>query len=188
MGGSDNVFCFPSLSELNIFIHLCPPMTVFHSKCCYLLGWKWATDESCYFCRYYVRIFAANAKGKSNVVNLKVSTVKETSRLPLLPPEQSKRERERERVLPPPSLRYSGFYDGQDTLRYEGSHTKSPTRLEQTIFIILASLAGLAFLVVISLLLCKFQCQVLTVWGLVWPGAMWPPDNHNWNIYHLGFN
>ena len=43
-------------------------------------------------CRYYVRIFAANAKGKSNVVNLKVSTVKETSRLPLLPPEQSKRE------------------------------------------------------------------------------------------------
>ena len=42
--------------------------------------------------RYYVRIFAANAKGKSNVVNLKVSTVKETSRLPLLPPEQSKRE------------------------------------------------------------------------------------------------
>ena len=38
-----------------------------------------------------MRIFAANAKGKSNVVNLKVSTVKETSRLPLLPPEQSKR-------------------------------------------------------------------------------------------------
>ena len=119
-----------------------------------------------------MRIFAANAKGKSNVVNLKVSTVKETSRLPLLPPEQSKRE-----CWPasPPHCRYSGFYDGQDTLRYEGSHTKSPTRLEQTIFIILASLAGLAFLVVISLLLCKFQCQVLTVW----PGAMWPPDNYN---------
>ena len=131
-------------------------------------------------CRYYVRIFAANAKGKSNVVNLKVSTVKETSRLPLLPPEQSKRESVVCVVQPPPLiLRYSGFYDGQDTLRYEGGHTKSPTRLEQTIFIILASLAGLAFLVVISLLLCKFQCQVLPVWDfiktlncckfLVWP-------------------
>ena len=61
------------------------------------------------------------------------------------------------------ALWYSGFYDGQDTLRYESGHTNSPTRLEQTIFIILASLAGLAFLVVISLLLCKFQCQVATV-------------------------
>ena len=39
-------------------------------------------------------------------------------------------------------------------------HTNSPSRLEQTIFIILASMAGLAFLVIITLLLCKFQCQV----------------------------
>ena len=65
-------------------------------------------------------------------------------------------------VQPPASITpsYSGFYDGQETLRYDSGHTPSPTRLEQTIFIILASLAGLAFLVVISLLLCKFQCQV----------------------------
>ena len=35
-----------------------------------------------------------------------------------------------------------------------------PSRLEQTIFIVLASLAGLAFIVIITLLLCKFQCQV----------------------------
>ena len=35
-----------------------------------------------------------------------------------------------------------------------------PSRLEQTIFIVLASLAGLAFVVIITLLLCKFQCQV----------------------------
>ena len=40
--------------------------------------------------RYYVRIYAVNAKGKSIAVNMKASTVKETSRLPLLPPEQSK--------------------------------------------------------------------------------------------------
>ena len=45
--------------------------------------------ESIGFIRFYVKIFAVNAKGRSPSVNLKASTVKETSRLPLLPPEQS---------------------------------------------------------------------------------------------------
>ena len=36
------------------------------------------------------------------------------------------------------------------------------TRLEQTIFLVLASLAGVAFMVIITLLLCRFQCQVVT--------------------------
>ena len=38
---------------------------------------------------FYVKIFAVNAKGLSSPVNIKTSTVKETSRLPLLPQEQS---------------------------------------------------------------------------------------------------
>ena len=38
---------------------------------------------------FYVKIVAVNAKGLSSPVNIKTSTVKETSRLPLLPPEQS---------------------------------------------------------------------------------------------------
>ena len=37
-----------------------------------------------------MKIFAVNAKGRSTSVDIKASTVKETSRLPLLPPEQSK--------------------------------------------------------------------------------------------------
>ena len=36
----------------------------------------------------------------------------------------------------------------------------SPGLLEQTLFVLLASLAGLAFLVVIGLLLCKFQVDI----------------------------
>jgi len=67
------------------------------------------------------------------------STVKETSRLPLLPPEQS-------------------FYDTPGVPYL--SKPNSPGRLEQTVFIVLASVAGLAFIVIITLLLCKFQCQV----------------------------
>lgn len=47
--------------------------------------------KSIAFIRFYVKIFAVNAKGRSPSVNLKASTVKETSRLPLLPPEQSKK-------------------------------------------------------------------------------------------------
>ena len=39
--------------------------------------------------RFYVKVFAVNAKGRSAAVTMKTSTVKETSRLPLLPPEQS---------------------------------------------------------------------------------------------------
>jgi len=89
--------------------------------------------------RYYVKIYAENAKGRSTVKKLKASTVKETSRLPLLPPEQS-------------------FYDTPGVPYL--SKPNSPGRLEQTVFIVLASVAGLAFIVIITLLLCKFQCQV----------------------------
>ena len=39
--------------------------------------------------RFYVKVVAVNAKGRSAAVTMKTSTVKETSRLPLLPPEQS---------------------------------------------------------------------------------------------------
>jgi len=89
--------------------------------------------------RYYLKIYAQNAKGRSSVVKLKASTVKETSRLPLLPAEQS-------------------FYDTpEDTYLKKPGY---PGRLEQTVFIVLASVAGLAFILIISLLLCKFQCQI----------------------------
>lgn len=89
--------------------------------------------------RYYLKIYAENAKGRSAIVKLKASTVKETSRLPLLPPEQS-------------------FYDTPGVPYL--SKPNSPGQLEQTVFIVLASVAGLAFIVIITLLLCKFQCQV----------------------------
>ena len=39
--------------------------------------------------------------------------------------------------------------------------TTSPGTLEQTLFILLASLAGVAFLVVLGLLLCKFQVKII---------------------------
>jgi len=92
--------------------------------------------------RFYVKIFSENAKGRSSEVSLKASTVKETSRLPLMPPEQS------------------GFYDNSDLTFVNSPTAHRPSRLEQTIFIVLASLATLAFIVIITLLLCKFQCQV----------------------------
>jgi len=91
--------------------------------------------------RFYVKIFAVNAKGRSSSVDIKASTVKETSRLPLLPPEQS-------------------FYDNSDMVYINPPVPNRPSRLEQTIFIVLASLAGLAFIVIITLLLCRFQCQM----------------------------
>lgn len=104
-----------------------------------------------------MKIFAVNAKGLSSPVNIKTSTVKETSRLPLLPPEQSKKQQCRISTLIPICHSLSGiFYDTND----QSPAVARPSRLEQTIFIVLASLAGLAFMVVITLLLCKFQCQV----------------------------
>ena len=51
-----------------------------------------------------------------------------------------------------------GFYDTpEDTYLKKPGY---PGRLEQTVFIVLASVAGLAFILIISLLLCKFQWQV----------------------------
>ena len=57
-----------------------------------------------------------------------------------------------------------GFYDPTE-LVYSPAHSPAhsagrTTRLEQTIFLVLASLAGVAFMVIITLLLCRFQCQV----------------------------
>ena len=59
-----------------------------------------------------------------------------------------------------------GFYDPTE-LVYSPAHSPAhsagrTTRLEQTIFLVLASLAGVAFMVIITLLLCRFQCQVVT--------------------------
>ena len=50
-----------------------------------------------------------------------------------------------------------GFYDTPDM---DYTNTKNSPSVEQTVFIILASVAGLAFILIISLLLCKFQCTV----------------------------
>jgi len=87
--------------------------------------------------RYYVKIHSSNAKGRSGEVKMKASTVKETFRLPLLPPDQG-----------------NEFLETPGSVPYQ---TSSPGMLEQTLFILLASLAGVAFLVVLGLLLCKFQ-------------------------------
>lgn len=57
------------------------------------------------------------------------------------------------------SIRISGFYDTPGVPYL--SKPNSPGQLEQTVFIVLASVAGLAFIVIITLLLCKFQCQVI---------------------------
>ena len=54
----------------------------------------------------------------------------------------------------------SDFYENNDLVYISSPSPHRPSRLEQTIFIVLASLAGLAFIVIITLLLCKFQCQV----------------------------
>ena len=59
-----------------------------------------------------------------------------------------------------------GFYDPTELVyspALSPAHSAGrTTRLEQTIFLVLASLAGVAFMVIITLLLCRFQCQVVT--------------------------
>ena len=48
-----------------------------------------SVSDTC-FARYWVKLHSSNAKGRSGEVRMKATTVKETFRLPLLPPDQGK--------------------------------------------------------------------------------------------------